>query len=140
MVFNKLSKKFQGSFNRVSAKFQGSCVFQENFLKRFKDVSRIFKWSFFRNFFAWISANRAEGGLVYLCLVCFWIKPWLFRKHAPVLPTFLTLMPPLCYERKISFFNLVLRYVTTDIVVYKVLIAFIFLDISYQNLSSSEKF
>ena len=36
MVFNKLSRKFQGSIKRVSIKFQGSRAFQ----RRLKGVSR----------------------------------------------------------------------------------------------------
>ena len=37
-----------------------SSVFQENFIKSFKDVSRIFKWSFYCNLVAWISSQLPE--------------------------------------------------------------------------------
>ena len=50
-------KEFQGSFKDISRKFQGCLkkvpsVFQENVIKSFKDVSRIFKGSFYCNFVA----------------------------------------------------------------------------------------
>ena len=48
MVFNKLSKKFQGSFKRVSAKFQGyfQIVVSRVFQRRLKGVSREISVSF----------------------------------------------------------------------------------------------
>ena len=47
-------KEFQGHFKKESS------VFQENFIKSFKGVSKIFKWSFFCNFVAWISSQLPE--------------------------------------------------------------------------------
>ena len=42
MVFNKLSKKFQGSYKRVSAKFQG--YFQISFNGVSRKIEGSFQW------------------------------------------------------------------------------------------------
>ena len=41
-------------------KESAKCVLRDFFIKSFKDVSRIFKWSFFCNFVAWISSQLPE--------------------------------------------------------------------------------
>ena len=68
----EVQRVFQGSFKDFLRKFHGclkkvSSVFQENLMKNFKGVSRIFQWSFALQFchsMNLIAATRAEGGLV----------------------------------------------------------------------------
>ena len=61
----EVQKLFLGCFKDVLGKFlwclkNASSVFQKSFIKSFKYVSRIFKWSFFCNFVAWISSQLPE--------------------------------------------------------------------------------
>ena len=63
-----VSRQFQRCFKEDSRVLKKvSSVFQENFIKSFKGVSRIFQWSFVLQFCCCmnlIAATRAEGGLV----------------------------------------------------------------------------
>ena len=74
----EVQRLFLGSFKDVLRKFQGCLkkvpsVFQENFIKSFRDVSKIFKWRrFFCNFIAWISSQlpeHKEGLFIQHCTV-----------------------------------------------------------------------
>ena len=65
-VSKEVQRMFHGSFKDVLRKFQGclkkvSSVFPENFINRFKGVSRI-KFCCSMNL---IAATRADGGLVF---------------------------------------------------------------------------